>query len=352
MSLLTNQQERFAAELARLSGLDRNVIRAWALAEMSGSYAQQREREGNANVLNVGYFDSGPSDWARNAFRDPAQAARLTYDFLRGRRWGAAPGIQAILRTAGQNPSAQLRAIWTSPWASSRYNNGRDLLDVYRSVSGAPAPALPGGTGSGAPSVPGVGGADAAPVPASPAVDQRGALVTRVIGENAKLAGIPTISVPEVSAPVQVDTPQARATGVPDVSPAGAGGAIVAAAKQFLGMPYSWGGGGAGGPSYGIGRGANTKGFDCSGLVQYALGKAGVKIARVTNDQVRQGRAVPARAARPGDLIFFGTWENPHHVGIYLGGGKFIHAPSTGDVVKISALADRNDVLTIRRYTR
>lgn len=348
MSLLTQQQERVAAELARLSGLDRNVLRAWALAEMSGSYAQQREREGNANVFNIGYFDSGPSDWARNAFRDPVQAARLTYDFLRGKRWGAHPQIQAILRTAGQNPAAQLRAIYTSPWASSHYNQGRDLLDVYRSVSGAPAPDLPT-----APAAPIADVADvAAPTSVAPAPSPRAAIVQNTISTNARIAKIPTISVPQVSAPVQVDTPQARATGVPDVTPSGVGASVVAAAKQFLGMSYSWGGGGTGGPSYGIGRGASTKGFDCSGLVQYALGKVGVKIARVTNDQVKQGRAVSAGQARPGDLVFFGTWDNPHHVGIYMGGGRFIHAPSTGDVIKVSSLADRSDVLTIRRYTR
>jgi len=344
--VLTQQQERFAAELARLTGLDRNVIRAWSLAEMSGSYAAQREREGNANVLNIGYFDSGPSDWARQAFRDPVQAARLTADFLEGKRWGAAPGIRAILRTAGTNPAAQLRAIYSSPWASSHYNQGRDLLATYRSVSGAAAPDLPSPT-TAAPTP------EVAPTaPAAPAVSQRAAVVQNTISANARIAKIPTISVPQVSAPVQVDTPQARATGVPDVTPGGVGASVVAAAKQFLGMSYSWGGGGTGGPSYGIGRGASTKGFDCSGLVQYALGKVGVKIARVTNDQVKQGRAVSAGQARPGDLVFFGTWDNPHHVGIYMGGGRFIHAPSTGDVIKVSSLADRSDVLTIRRYTR
>lgn len=354
--ILTQQQERFAAELAQQTGLDRNVIRAWALAEMSGTYAQQREREGNANALNVGYFDSGAADWAKKSFRDPVQAARLTADFLRGKRWGAHPQIQAILRTAGQNPAAQLRAIYTSPWASSGYNGGRDLQSTYKLVAGQAAPNFP------TTNLPAGPVAQAAPDPVgastvAPQQDIRAGVVQNTISANAKIAGIPemalpTMRAPMVSAPIAVDTKRARATGVSDVAPSSVGNAVVQAAKQFLGMPYSWGGGGTGGPSFGIGRGASTKGFDCSGLVQYALGKVGVKIARVTYDQVKQGTAVTRQQARPGDLIFFGTAADPHHVGLYMGNGKFIHAPSTGDVIKISDLSSRSDVLTIRRYVR
>jgi cell wall-associated NlpC family hydrolase len=129
------------------------------------------------------------------------------------------------------------------------------------------------------------------------------------------------------------------------------GKAIARSAAQYLGTPYSWGGGGAGGPSKGIAQGANTVGFDCSGLTQYAYGKLGITIPRVSGSQFNAGIKVNPNQAQAGDLVFFHPTSNgPGHVGIYLGNGTFIQAPQTGDVVKVSKLSDRSDLLGIRRY--
>lgn len=126
---------------------------------------------------------------------------------------------------------------------------------------------------------------------------------------------------------------------------------IARSAAQYLGTPYSWGGGGKGGPSRGIAQGANTVGFDCSGLTQYAYGKLGINIPRVSGQQFNAGIKVNPTQAQAGDLVFFHPTSNgPGHVGIYLGNGTYIQAPQTGDVVKVSKLSDRSDLLGIRRY--
>lgn len=127
--------------------------------------------------------------------------------------------------------------------------------------------------------------------------------------------------------------------------------AAVALIHEYLGTPYSWGGGGPEGPSRGIGRGANTVGFDCSSLLQFVWAKQGVQIPRVTYDQWNAGNSVPKSRLRPGDAVFFRPGSRgPEHVGMYIGGGKFIEAPRTGLNVRISKLADRKDYIGARRY--
>lgn len=119
------------------------------------------------------------------------------------------------------------------------------------------------------------------------------------------------------------------------------GDRVVANAKKWLGTPYSWGGGGAAGPGTGIAHGADTVGFDCSSLVQYAVYHASggrTLPPRVSQLQVTAGEAVPRDQMRPGDVIGFALHGSYDHIGIYLGNGQFIHAPKTGDVVKISGI--------------
>ncbi|MBB5774862.1 cell wall-associated NlpC family hydrolase [Nonomuraea jabiensis] len=107
------------------------------------------------------------------------------------------------------------------------------------------------------------------------------------------------------------------------------------AALDQLGVSFSWGGGSAKGPTIGIGRGAGTRGFDCSGLTLYAWSKAGITLAHYTGAQFRQGRRIPFRARRTGDLLFFGGGTgDPTHVALFLRDGLMIHAPRTGDVVR------------------
>ncbi|WP_068927422.1 C40 family peptidase [Planobispora rosea] len=112
------------------------------------------------------------------------------------------------------------------------------------------------------------------------------------------------------------------------------------AALKMIGVPYSWGGGGAGGPSFGIGRGAKTKGFDCSGLTQYAWARAGVALPRVTYAQWNHGSRVSDRI-QPGDLVFYDTnprIPGPDHVGLAASGTQMVNAPHTGAVVRIEPI--------------
>lgn len=115
------------------------------------------------------------------------------------------------------------------------------------------------------------------------------------------------------------------------------GARVVAAAMRWLGTPYSWGGGNAGGPSRGIGRGAGTVGFDCSGLTLYAYAQVGISLGHFTGSQWQSGRRIGRMAdLAVGDLVFFGA--DLGHMGLYIGGGQMVHAPHTGDVVKISTI--------------
>jgi cell wall-associated NlpC family hydrolase len=111
---------------------------------------------------------------------------------------------------------------------------------------------------------------------------------------------------------------------------------IINYAFTFLGTPYLWGG-------------TTPQGFDCSGFIQYVYAHFGIKVDRTTYQQIKDGVEVPKGKIQPGDLLLFGTAEDPHHIGMYIGNGMYIHAPHTGDVVKISSLNNRNDLLTARR---
>jgi cell wall-associated NlpC family hydrolase len=102
---------------------------------------------------------------------------------------------------------------------------------------------------------------------------------------------------------------------------------VVAIAKRYLGAPYVWA---ASGPNS----------FDCSGFTMFVYRQVGVSLPHSSAAQIGCGQRVSRADLQAGDLDFFGS--PIHHVGIYVGGGAYIHAPSSGDVVKISAL-DRGD---------
>lgn len=105
------------------------------------------------------------------------------------------------------------------------------------------------------------------------------------------------------------------------------GADIVNYLMKFKGTPYVWGGN------------SLSKGIDCSGLLQQGFAHFGINIGRVTNEQIGQGKAISWDNLQIGDAIFFDTDPNrsgPDHVGIYIGNGKMLHAPKTGDVVKVS----------------
>ncbi len=114
------------------------------------------------------------------------------------------------------------------------------------------------------------------------------------------------------------------------------GDEAVRIAKSYIGVPYVWGG-------------TTPKGFDCSGFVQYVYRQMGISINRVAADQANNGYYVAKEDLQPGDLVFFKKAGRAiHHVGMYVGNGQYIHAPSTGRSICIENMT-RSDYYTARR---
>lgn len=134
-------------------------------------------------------------------------------------------------------------------------------------------------------------------------------------------------------------SPEATANGVAGQTVPGSPDAVVTAAASVIGTPYVWGGA------------SPETGFDCSGLVQWSYAQAGVAVPRTTADQVHIGVPVSVNQIAPGDLVFTRGGRPAHdygHVAIYVGGGKVIVAPRTGEDVTYDEL-DRDRVQSVRR---
>ncbi len=160
---------------------------------------------------------------------------------------------------------------------------------------------------------------------ASPAGPATGTATAADFASALKTAGA-TINTPP-STKRAFDAPTATAGGT-------TGEQVVAIAKKALGTPYVWGG-------------ESPGGYDCSGLVQWAYGQAGIDLPRVSRDQAKVGREVSPAEARPGDLVFFDR-KTTDHIGMYAGNGTWVVAPKTGDVVKVQKV-DLDKATTIRR---
>lgn len=124
---------------------------------------------------------------------------------------------------------------------------------------------------------------------------------------------------------------------------------VIKRAMSQIGVPYSWGGGTAAGPSTGIDSGAGTVGFDCSGLILYAFAGVGIKLPHYSGNQYEAGRKIPTSQARRGDVIFYGPGGS-QHVTLYLGNGLMLEAPYTGSNVKVSPVRTSGMTPYVIRY--
>lgn len=153
------------------------------------------------------------------------------------------------------------------------------------------------------------------------------------------LAPVPDDASPDTTPAVTADSPATDTPPAPDTAPPGndvpaapptMAERAVKHALAVIGSPYRFGG-------------TSPAGFDCSGLVRYSFGLAGLELPRDTREQRRSSRLLGRdEQPRAGDLLFFkrGRRDNNLHVGIYLGEGRFVHSPSRGGAVRIERLDD------------
>lgn len=120
----------------------------------------------------------------------------------------------------------------------------------------------------------------------------------------------------------------------PPPADASRGAQVVAIAMRYLGVPYKWGGA------------SPSTGFDCSGLTMYVYAQIGISLPHYAAAQYQMGVAVARNQLQLGDLVFY---RGLGHMGMYVGGGNYIHAPQTGDVVKLSSVYGRSDWVGARR---
>ncbi|HTX95284.1 MAG TPA: NlpC/P60 family peptidoglycan endopeptidase RipA [Mycobacterium sp.] len=124
---------------------------------------------------------------------------------------------------------------------------------------------------------------------------------------------------------------------------------VIRRGMSQIGVPYSWGGGNAAGPSKGIDSGAGTVGFDCSGLVLYSFAGVGIKLPHYSGSQYNLGRKVPSSEMRRGDVIFYGPGGS-QHVTIYLGDGQMLEAPDVGLKVRVAPVRTSGMTPYVVRY--
>jgi peptidoglycan DL-endopeptidase CwlO len=132
---------------------------------------------------------------------------------------------------------------------------------------------------------------------------------------------VTTTTTTRTPAPALSPAPSTPTAVASNVASSATANAVIANAKQYLGVPYVWGG-------------STPSGFDCSGFVSYVYRSVGISLPRTSSAQQNVGTRISLNQLQPGDLVFKGM--PAYHVGIYIGGGQYIHAPQTGDVVKIA----------------
>lgn len=217
---------------------------------------------------------------------------------------------------------------------------GSAALPGFRSqASAAAAPAFvpmprvsPEAAGSGSGHAPGHGAGGGVAIAGALREADTSGPIQRLLAGSAPATGQPHKIVEMLTPPVVPAAPAAPASAAGTAGSAGLAipalpskaTAAMNAAMGVRGTPYRWGGTGRGG-------------FDCSGLAQWAYRKAGITLPRSSRAQSGVGTPVSRSDLRPGDLVFF--YRPVSHVGIYIGNGNVVHAPETGDVVKVSPIS-------------
>lgn len=314
----TRQQvAQWMASHAEAAGLPRE------LPVMAGLVESNLQNLPGGDRDSQGYFQMRSGIWNQGPYAGYAQNPDLQMKWFIDHAKQAQRGANLGEWVANiERPAEQYRG---------RYQ--QRLAEARALVGGAPPVVAPARSTPGPPSS-----------TTAPGVDRIGA-VQGLIDQNAKLAGIRGIRIPDnlqLRVEVEHRTTPGRAAPAKAAPPNmdQLGQALVQGAKQFLGIKYVWGG-------------EDPTGFDCSGLMKYVYNQFGIHIPRVSQAQFQSGMKIDPAAAQPGDLVFFkssGSSSAPGHVGMSIGGGQYIQAPHTGDVVKISSLADRSDLVGVRRY--
>jgi hypothetical protein len=169
----------------------------------------------------------------------------------------------------------------------------------------------------------------------------------RLTIRRGRVSAVADVSSPEYAGAFMGPGGRPAVSALPDAplppASSGTGGIAVRWALSQLGTPYVWGGEAPGG-------------FDCSGLVRWAYRQAGLLVPRVAENQAEAGYGVARADLLPGDVVFFADATGYiHHDGMYIGDGRFVHAPHTGDVVRIGSLDDphyASEFAGARRYVR
>ena len=139
-------------------------------------------------------------------------------------------------------------------------------------------------------------------------------------------AGSPAADIPAAGTRPRIVDPAPAARAAPSRDDADVRATLTGLAADMIGVPSRYGGT------------SPAEGFDCSGLVFYSYSGAGLSVPRNSVELFKAARKIPLDAAREGDLVFFQDQRKLSHVGIYLGEGRFVHAPSSGSTVRVSTL--------------
>ena len=262
-----------------------------------------------------------------------AAAARTAVDAAHGRLEKAYTAVDQLTRSTYQGGGLdQLGALLSSP-SPQAYVDKVALLDT---ISDANKAALQGYLDASAAAEAAQHDADARATDAQRAADDAAQAVTDAAQSKAAADRDVAVANAALARLTPAEKAQLRSGGVTDFPTNIAGSSLaidaLRAALTRQGAPYVWG---ATGP----------RTFDCSGLVQWAYEQIGIAMPRVAAAQQQVGIPITPDQAQPGDLVFFG--DPAYHVGIYVGGGQFLEAPQSGDVVKVAPL--RGDISGIRR---